>query len=228
MRTIVIGEDARINQIHKSIKGSVKYSNEKTLENYELIILPIVYLNPDIELLKTINPNAVVYTGVVTKELKAVIPQIQSILNDSEVKLANDHLTCGGIKAYIENLNLKKILILGFGQIAQLLKDYLAEYKLLYASRDNLEGHIDITNQQALKEACNDNDIVINTIPSNVITEPLNVRVLDIASAPYGADEKTRDQMDYYIYSGIPGKHDPEKAGDILVKKLKKDLGGVL
>lgn len=74
-------------------------------------------------------------------------------------------------------------------------------------------------------------DIVINTIPYNVIPEEAVSAdyvpyILDIASFPYGIDskviEKYKDKVKYNLYLGIPSKYAPKEASEILLKTLKK------
>ena len=52
----------------------------------------------------------------------------------------------------------------------------------------------------------------------------IDTKILDIASRPYGVSKEVVDKynLDYYLYSGIPGKYDPKRAGEILLKKIKR------
>ena len=88
-------------------------------------------------------------------------------------------------------------------------------------------------NYKNIIEIFNKSDIVINTIPSNIIPEEaLNVDnkpyILDIASYPYGINEefieKYRDKINYKLYLGIPSKFAPKKASEILLKILKREM----
>ena len=84
-------------------------------------------------------------------------------------------------------------------------------------------------NSENIVEIFNKSNIVINTIPFNVIPEEaLNTDnkpyILDIASYPYGINEesikKYRDKINYKLYLGIPSKFAPKKASEILLKIL--------
>ena len=80
-------------------------------------------------------------------------------------------------------------------------------------------------------EAFRISDIVINTIPCNIIPEEaLNADyvpyILDIASYPYGINseiiKKYKSKVKYNLYLGIPSKYAPQEASEILLKTLKK------
>lgn len=88
-------------------------------------------------------------------------------------------------------------------------------------------------NVQNLTEVFKECDIVINTIPSNVIPEEvLTLKkipyILDIASFPYGIDEKLvekyKNEFEYNLYLSIPSIFAPERASEILLKILYKSL----
>ena len=88
-------------------------------------------------------------------------------------------------------------------------------------------------NVQNLKEVFSECDIVINTIPANVIPEEVLTLekipyVLDIASFPYGIDkklvEKYKSKFEYNLYLSIPSIFAPKKASDILLKVLYDNL----
>lgn len=74
-------------------------------------------------------------------------------------------------------------------------------------------------------------DIVVNTIPHNIIPEEALLienrpYILDIASFPYGIDEelvkKYKNQINYRLYLGIPSAFAPKQASEILLKILNK------
>ena len=77
--------------------------------------------------------------------------------------------------------------------------------------------------------AINNSDLIINTVPQNIITyemaSDLKTPILDIASSPYCISKEIIDefQLNYFNYSGIPGKYDPKRAGKILYKKINNE-----
>ena len=79
-------------------------------------------------------------------------------------------------------------------------------------------------------------DVVINTIPFNVIPEEAisgdyAPYVLDIASFPYGIDgklaKKYSGSFKYDLYLGIPSKFAPKEASDILLKAFKEVINNL-
>ena len=100
--------------------------------------------------------------------------------------------------------------------------------ELIY--NDKVINYYPITNKNILEvfKVC---DIVINTIPYNIIPEEVFSAeyvpyILDIASFPYGVNQeivkKYKDLKTYKLYLGIPSKFAPKEASDILLKILKK------
>lgn len=100
--------------------------------------------------------------------------------------------------------------------------------ELIY--NDKVINYYPITDKNILEvfKVC---DIVINTIPYNIIPEKVFSceyvpYILDIASFPYGVNQeivnKYKDLKTYKLYLGIPSKFAPKTASDILLKTLKK------
>ena len=75
-------------------------------------------------------------------------------------------------------------------------------------------------------------DLIINTIPSNVIDEDLlhkislNTVILELASAPYGLNQDIANGLGlkYYILKGLPGVHRHITLGKELAKIIKECL----
>ncbi|MBQ9551932.1 MAG: hypothetical protein IJU96_04130 [Clostridia bacterium] len=71
-------------------------------------------------------------------------------------------------------------------------------------------------------------DVLINTVPSRIIEEKHLLRlkrdalVLEIASAPYGADEETVKQcgLRYLNAPGLPGRLSPRSAGEAISRAI--------
>jgi len=98
--------------------------------------------------------------------------------------------------------------------------------------KDNLKEFYPL-NSKNIIEIFNKSDIVINTIPSNIIPEEaLNTDnkpyILDIASYPYGINEdivkKYNDKINYKLYLAIPSKFAPKKASEILLEILNRKI----
>ena len=99
--------------------------------------------------------------------------------------------------------------------------------------KDNLKEYYPLNSENIINafDRCN---IIINTIPSNIIPEDaLNRKnkpyILDIASYPYGINEEIikryKDIINYNLYLGIPGKFAPKRASEILLKIINRTIG---
>ena len=75
-------------------------------------------------------------------------------------------------------------------------------------------------------------DIIINTIPSEIITEETarnineKCKVIELASAPCGMDFELmrKNGVDVIKAFGLPGKYTPKTAGEIIGKKIQQYL----
>ncbi len=85
---------------------------------------------------------------------------------------------------------------------------------------------------RSLSSLANTFDIIINTVPSQIITEETaqnineNCKVIELASAPYGMDFEVmrKNGVDVIKAFGLPGKYTPKTAGEIIGKKIQDHL----
>lgn len=163
--------------------------------------------------------------------------QIISFLADEEVKKENNLLTKEGIIDWIKDLKKEHICLLGYGNIGKLLYPELNKYQLRVgvkedADYENLGEIAFYTKDKVTKQNIfRNSDLIINTVNKPIIQrediENSSAYVLDIASSPYGILEENRKYCQKYkLYSGIPANYDPERAGKIILKKIKKDMEG--
>ena len=154
-------------------------------------------------------------------------------MDDIEINTKNNQITVDGIMEYIKDIDKSSICILGYGCIGKMLYERLAkDYFVIVGVKDhmrfnNKSGIYFITsNKKHLKMNLENSSLIINTVPQNIITEDIvpNIKghILDIASSPYGIDQKLvkKYHLDYYLYSSIPAKYDTERAGKVLLKKF--------
>ncbi len=101
--------------------------------------------------------------------------------------------------------------------------------------KDKVKNYYPLSSQNIIEifKVC---DIVINTIPCNIIPEEAFMvdnlpYLLDIASAPYGVKkeviEKYKDKIEYFLYLGIPSVYAPKRASDILIDILNKEINNL-
>lgn len=186
--------------------------------------------------LQSINPNTIIYTGLITPIMKKYFKEntLISFLADKEVKQENNLLTKAGIMQEIKNHPKDKICILGYGHIGKLLYEELKNYQVRIGIKDQKDkeelGAIAFytTSIQQKRKILTESDLIINTVSAPIIEkediENSKAYLLDIASKPYGIREENRKYcQNYKLYSNIPATYDPTKAGKILLKKFKKD-----
>lgn len=83
-----------------------------------------------------------------------------------------------------------------------------------------------------LPHLANTFDIIINTVPSEIITEETvkniktDCKIIELASAPYGMDFEImrKNGVDVIKAFGLPGKYTPKTAGEIIGKKIEEYL----
>lgn len=243
-----VGFDISNPDIHES------HVDDIDLSNFDVVLFPISGLSDDLEvksekgniclplyIFDSLNKDTFVFTGLKTKKLLDVIPnnQIISFFDDDEVENVNNSLTVDGTIDDIRDRKNDSVCILGYGNLGKELYLRLSQagIKTFVISRpkeliykDKVINYYPL-NSQNITEVFKVCDIVINTIPYNIIPEEAISGdyvpyILDIASFPYGIDqklvEKYKDNIKYNLYLGIPSKFAPKEASEILLKVLKK------
>ena len=208
-----------------------KQGNLDDINKYDMIILPMNGLNT-FKLNKTtinqIKDDCIIYTGIKPVELKD--KQVISFIDDNDINLENNKITVDGIINNIKDKKMDNICILGYGCIGKLLyKELKEKYNVVLGVNkipNNKEPFFFTNNHKALSYNLKHADLIINTVPQNIISEDIipfiKGYVLDIASYPYGINQDLlkKYHLNYYLYSSIPAKHDPKRAGKILLKKF--------
>lgn len=165
---------------------------------------------------------------------------------DEDLTLKNARLTAeGALELILKNtdsaLYCQKILILGFGRVACACADVLGALgaRITVAARsENARAKalglgysaFEISDIPGLSEF----DAVINTVPARIFgrdkLERLKncVYILDLASKPYGVDEKAAGELSlrYEIAPGLPGKTAPKTAGYLIADSVREALNG--
>lgn len=243
-----VGFDFNIPNVYKVSLETVD------LSKFDIILFPISGINDKMEIktekgiivlpekiFKKLNKETLVFTGLKTEKLLKLIPekQIISFLDNEEVKNTNDDLTVDGTIDDIRDRKNDTVCILGYGKLGKKLylrlraigiKVYVISRPKELIYTDNVENYSPLNSQNIIDvfKKCN---IVINTIPLNIIPEEAIKAdyvpyILDIASYPYGIDQeivkKYKEHIKYNLYLGIPSKFAPKEASEILVKTLKE------
>ena len=188
-----------------------------------------------------LNAHTLFFTGLKTDMILELISESQlvSFLDFDEVECVNNELTVQGTLADIRDRKNDSVCVIGYGKLGKELYWRLhdAGIRTFVISRPKELIYLDKVinyyplNEQNVVEVFKVCDIVINTIPHNIIPEEAISceyvpYILDIASYPYGVNEdivkKYENKIKYNLYLGIPSKYAPKEASDILLKTLKK------
>lgn len=250
-------KDNIVSQIGFDISGNNIFEEDipsLDLTKFDIILFPISGLNDNMEIksekgilklpyeiFSNLNTETLFFTGLKTNKLLELIPisQLISFLDDKEVEEINNELTVEGTIDNIKNRKNDSVCIIGYGTLGKELYWRLTDagIKTFVISRpkeliynDNVMNYYPLNDQNILEvfKVC---DIVINTVPYNIIPEDVVSAkyvpyILDIASFPYGINEeiidKYKDHIEYNLYLGIPSKFAPKEASQILLKSLKK------
>lgn len=246
MDVLFLGKDNRYDVVIETLQkkynveciGYEKYKvgDLNNISKYDIIVLPmsgikngkVGSIELDIEIFNNIKDNCIIYTGVVPKELKK--GKIISFLSDKEIIKENTNITVDGMIERIKNIKKDKICILGYGNIGSLIYSKLCDkYDIVVGVKDkkikNLNSFL-TSNEQLMKYYLLNSDLIINTVPNNIIEEKylndINGYILDVASYPYGINSElvNKYNLNYDLYLSIPSKFDPRRAGKILLKKF--------
>ena len=195
--------------------------------------------------IKLLKPGQLVFSGNIppktTNALKEKDVKTIDLLDNDYVVWNNAALTAEGLIAQIINntdysIQNANVLIIGFGKcginIASRLQS-LNSYVYIY---DHTQEHLSFAKSlgygciayEQLYDKLSIFDIVINTVPSQVLQEQhlavLNnsCSIFDISSKPYGFVKKQIDDKNLSLITcpGIPGKTAPKSAGELIAQSI--------
>lgn len=211
----VIGGDGRQQAAAAALrtKGYQVYDAEKiSLADYILLPMPLSAERAELtRLLKAAQKGAIAFAGRVSEEAAGVAKEANVELIDylkrEELAVSNAIPTCeGAIEILLRERSVtlwhSKILITGFGRIAKLLAHKLlalGAYVTVAARKPGDRALAEAMGYRAvdvteLAGECVKADVVINTVPTRMITRDMieemskTAFLLDLASAPGGID----------------------------------------
>lgn len=217
--------------------------------NDKTIVMPFSKREISIErLLSHLGKNNIVFGGIIKGELlsrlrETDIPFVDYY--DNEFIEKNAVLTAfGALKILLEHIDfalpLGKYAITGYGRVAKETASLLTSLSCdvtVFARNSSQRDDAMIKGCKAepltqLPLQSDKFDIVINTVPSNIINEDAicnmkkNCKIIELASAPYGLDfDMARNHsIDVVKAFSLPGKYTPKTAGEIIGKKICNTL----
>lgn len=187
----------------------------------------------------------VLHGGGVTREELACARSTFDPVHDEAFLRANAKLTAEGAIARAMGRQGRALLgctcvITGFGRIGQELAARLValEAFVVVCARSELQmrrahdmGAHPLPLDR-LAKACEQADVVFNTVPARIFPAAVLARLgeetllIDLASAPYGADPETARRMRIHlaIEGGLPGRYAPMEAGAALFEAIQRRL----
>lgn len=199
------------------------------------------------EYFEQLQTNSIIFTMVYNEYLDELSKkyhfQYKALLKNEDFIYKNSILTAEGLIAYLIShrrlpLYQSRVLVLGFGHCAKPIIEDLVGFKTKvdvalrdkskYQEVEMLKGKpLSLTNIKL------DNyDIVINTIPMNVISHQHidnvlpSTMIVDIASYPYGLDHHyaISKGLNCQILPSIPCKYAYGYAGQMICDEIEKEL----
>lgn len=217
--------------------------------NDKTIVMPFSKREISIDrLMSLLGKNNIVFGGIIKGELlsrlrETDIPFVDYY--DNEFIEKNAVLTAfGALKILLEHIDfalpLGKYAITGYGRVAKETASLLTSLSCdvtVFARNSSQRDDAMIKGCKAepltqLPLQSDKFDIVINTVPSNVINEDAisnmkkSCKIIELASAPYGLDfDMARNHsIDVVKAFSLPGKYTPKTAGEIIGKKICNTL----
>lgn len=217
--------------------------------NDKTIVMPFSKREISIDrLMALLGKNNLVFGGIIKGELlsrlrETEIPFVDYY--DSEFIEKNAVLTAfGTLKILLEHIDfalpLGKYAVTGYGRVAKettALLTALACDVTVFARNASQREDAMIKGCKAeplteLSSLADKFDIVINTVPSQIINEDIiknmnkNSKIIELASAPYGLDFDLarKYSIDVVKAFGLPGKYTPKTAGEIIGNKICNTL----
>ena len=217
--------------------------------NDKTIVMPFSKREISIDrLMSLLGKNNIVFGGIIKGELlsrlrETDIPFVDYY--DNEFIEKNAVLTAfGALKILLEHIDfalpLGKYAITGYGRVAKETASLLTSLSCdvtVFARNSSQRDDAMIKGCKAepltqLPFQSDKFDIVINTVPSNVINEDAisnmkkSCKIIELASAPYGLDFNMarNHSIDVVKAFSLPGKYTPKTAGEIIGKKICNTL----
>ena len=165
---------------------------------------------------------------------------VLDLLEDEALTQANAVLTAEGLLSILIaktsfSLVRRKFLILGFGRCGKEIARLLSFFSRDIFIYDKNPECMELAGTQGLGAfpgQWEDYDVVINTIPAQVLTEqqlarlPAHCMLFDIASAPFGFHQQTAHDMGLTLIRcpGIPGAMMPKTAGEMIGRAVSERM----
>ena len=201
-------------------------------------------------LLSFLGKDNIVFGGIIKGELLSRLRETETPFVDYYDDLIvekNAVLTAfGALKIILEHIDfalpLGKYAITGYGRVAKETASILTSLSCdvtIFARNPSQREDARIKGCKAypitkLPDCANDLDLIINTVPSQIITNKAiekmkkDSKIIELASSPYGVDFDIARKygIDVIKAFSLPGKYTPKTAGEIIGKRIEEFLQG--
>ncbi|MFQ9515246.1 MAG: dipicolinate synthase subunit DpsA [Eubacterium sp.] len=251
-RQIFTNDYLNNHNFHSYIKTNLDFNNDKIIVCCTPFTKNGKYINCDLyssfpidTFISLLKPGQIVFGGSIPEQ---VISQASNsgvnfidVLKDKDVVWNNAMLTAEGLIAQIIlntdfSLNGSKALILGFGKCGTNIASRLSALNCNVTIHDHTPEHLSqaasfgyhVLDYSLLSEFIKDFDIIINTVPSEILSDYQmslirNSCVLfEIASKPYGFNTELVKKYNLSLITcpGLPGATAPKSAGELIAKSI--------
>lgn len=199
---------------------------------------------------KQLHPQTIIITMIHNDYLDALSKQYgfqyYAFLDEEDFVDRNSILTAEGVISYLIShrrfpIYHSQIHVLGYGHCGQVIvRDFIALRAYVHVGIRNCQLFEDIEKAGAKPYHLDhmdlsDCDVLINTIPSQVVTSskldqaPTSMMILDIASYPYGVDHHYALSKGFnsIILPSIPSKYAYGYAGRMMTDFMKEKMKNV-
>lgn len=190
----------------------------------------------------SVGDDIPVFAGLVAENVKTLAHQYHvrlfDYMQEQELQWRNaiptaEGAICLAMQRLDQTLHGAHIAVLGYGRIATALCERLDALgaKVTVAARHptalvriELAGYrpLPIKDEHSLLPLTTGYDLIFNTVPYRLLTEPLLAQLhpktilVELASAPGGWDPALVEEKRAIYAPGLPGKYAPKTAGDIV------------
>lgn len=201
---------------------------------------------PLTRLMSLIGSENKVFGGMFSKDFSRILQEKQIPFYDyydSTFISENAYLTAfGTLKIILEHIDfavsLGSFAVTGYGRVgretAELLKKLSCDVTV-FARSEEAQNTASLRGCKAeelknLKSQAEKFDIIINTVPQNIIDAQTlkNIRpdckIIELASAPFGVKPEEAEKYSVSVIKapGLPGKYTAKTAGELIGKKIVK------
>ncbi len=247
-KVFLCGEDKRFIACKKYLKKkkiSVDLINKKSdlinSESPQIIVLPFQGINVITQLYKAIFEkyhDCLFICYNVTEEMQKYIDKYQiKVLNLSQISMFSKLNNIATAEATLSDIVTKvpknfsdiKVALLGYGQCGKEVYELYKKLNMnidIYIRREEIKKSIGENGflLTELEENINKYDLLVNTIPANVVDDSLlhnvsiNTVLLDLASSPYGWNHELAKYLGLYSYilKALPSLYRFETIGEAL------------